>query len=81
VSRGTRGDGPLENHPAQHSEGCRPPIPKGLGNVAGFTSESLAGLGRDTQWDATLCAVCASDAAAISRASRTAEPLDWYCTS
>lgn len=43
----TRGDGPLETHPAQDSEGCRPPIPRELGKVAGFTSESVAAFRRN----------------------------------
>lgn len=32
---------------ARYSEGCRPPIPRGLGKVAGFTSESVAAFRRN----------------------------------
>lgn len=43
----TSGDGPLGNDPAQDSTGGRPSIPRGLGNVAGFTSESVAAFRRN----------------------------------
>lgn len=43
----TSGDGPLGNYPAQDSTGCRPPIPRGLGKVARFTSESVAAFRRN----------------------------------
>ena len=32
-----------------HAEGCRPPIPRKRRIVAGFPSESVAGMGRNTQ--------------------------------
>ncbi len=32
---------------ARYSKGCRPPIPRGLGKVAGFTSQSVAAFRRN----------------------------------
>lgn len=51
MSRVAQGDGPRGEHPAPHSEGCQPPIQRRLEIVAGFTSESVTGLARNTQDD------------------------------
>jgi hypothetical protein len=54
-----------------YSEGCRPPIPRRLEKVAGFRSESVAGLGRNTQFPpAALVRRCGLKGRPLKKAKR-----------